>query len=113
TANAIYMPDPPNVLVPSWFTDGKLFAARTLFRIIIYIYPPSTTGPGSFEAWFEPQGGGPWWPPFTHGFLWLLGTLNQSTVAGYDLDWEGTLRGGCNLTPVEATTWGQIKSQYR
>jgi hypothetical protein len=112
TANSIFLPDPPNTLVPSWFQDGKLFASRTvLFPNYIMIYPPTTTGAGWFEAWIDPYDVELW--PFTHGFMWLRGTLSHSTVAGYDLDWEGTLRAGCDLTAVEASTWGQIKSQYR
>jgi hypothetical protein len=111
-ANSLYLPDPPNPLVPACFSDGTVFASlKADLGSAIEIHPPNATGPGSFNGWitfFDSEVA-----PFAHPTIWLNGTLKQSTVAGYDLDWEGTLLAGCDLAPVEASTWGQIKSQYR
>ena len=111
TSNSRYLPDPPNATVPACFTDGTVFVSLTVDPYSgIEIGLPTTTGAGwfggsimAFSEWGQPLG----------GYMEIWGTLEESSVVGYDFRWEGQLWAGCDLTPVEASTWGQIKSNYR
>jgi hypothetical protein len=110
-SNSIYLPYPPSAAVPAWFSNGSLHSSSSLLVQWLGLSFRPETGGGEFAVMFKLDGGDRR-DEFGHGYVEIYGTVRRSSIAGYDLDWEGTVRSGC-MTPVADATWGRIKAQYR
>ncbi len=112
--DAAYTPNPPNVDVPSTFTNGVLILSGTFDSFTTQTNNFTTFNTGNMEGTISWTGGtlldrttnngDPCPGLFTGGMTWLPSVL----IDGYIFRHDGKIDLNCPL-PVEATTWGSIK----
>src|SRR5262249_29945302 len=116
--DAVFAPNPPNVSVPSTFTDGTLILSGTISSFFTQTNDLSAFSTGNAEGtvvWtggtlfpFVSQNGQPCSSLFTGGLSWAPSAL----IPGYLFRHDGKIDVGC-ATPAKTTTWGKIKALYR
>ena len=123
--NAAFGTNPPNGTVPSTFTDGSLFLSGTIPSFTVTVTRTNATGAyvnGSVDSGDPPNGtwtGGSALSQVSSGgnpCPWrLVGGWDmrpQDVLTGYVSQYDGKIDLNCP-TAAKASTWGQIKGQYR
>ena len=102
--------NPPNATAPTSYQDGASFLLGDTQEFTIFYNTQFQSG--AFEASVLFTGGdhhgelGAQTIGYTFGGVFIFGTPE-----GYDLQWDGQIL--LEPVPVEPTTWGDIKSQFR
>ena len=110
---ADYGINPPNGTAPSSFTDGTLFLEGSIsaFQIILN----TSTNSGSYEASYMATGGSQLGNiPVNKRTGWTFAGLTGNEInapEGYAHQVDGQVF-VTEITPVEPTTWGQIKNGF-
>jgi len=116
--DAVFTANPPNVDVPSTFTDGTVLLTGTFTSFYTQSNNFTAFQTGNAEGtinWtggslidLTETGGQPCPGLFTGGTTWRTDVL----IPGYLFRHDGKIDLNCPI-PVEHTTWGGVKSLYR